>query len=103
MTGDDPYGLHALATRTQAALAMGGEQRIARQHAKGRLTARERIASLVDADSFDELGLLARSDMPEARDRTPADGKICGYGAVAGRPAPGGGADGTPRPDISGR
>lgn len=86
MTGDDPYGLHALATRTQAALAMGGEQRIARQHAKGRLTARERIASLVDADSFDELGLLARSDMPEARDRTPADGKICGYGAVAGRP-----------------
>ncbi len=85
-TTQDAYQLQALAARTAAALAMGGEDKIARQHAKGRLTARERIDALLDAASFEELGLLAHSDLPEAADKTPADGKICGYGTIEGRP-----------------
>ena len=85
MTPPDSHGLDALETRQADALAMGGPDRIARQHEKGRLTARERIATLLEPDSFDELGLLARSDLPDARDRTPADGKICGYGQIGDR------------------
>ena len=81
--GED--SLEQLRRRRAAALAMGGEGRIARQHAKGRLTARERIAELSDEGVFDERGLLARSDLPEARERSPADGKITGYGKVHGR------------------
>jgi len=46
-------------SRGQRALEMGGEKRVARQHAQGKLTARERIALLLDADSFSELGMLA--------------------------------------------
>lgn len=82
----DPYHLQALAARQARALAMGGADKIARQQAKQRLSARERIARLLDADSFDELGLLAHSDLPEAADKTPADGKICGYGRIETRP-----------------
>jgi methylmalonyl-CoA decarboxylase subunit alpha len=81
----DPYHLRELEQRLARARAMGGDDKIARQHAKGRLTARERIERLVDAGSFDEQGLLAHSDLPEAADKTPADGKIGGYGAIAGR------------------
>lgn len=81
----DPYHLRELEQRQQDALALGGADKIARQHAKGRLTARERIAALLDAGSFEELGLLARSDLPEAADKTPADGKIAGFGAIEGR------------------
>ncbi|HZR35867.1 MAG TPA: carboxyl transferase domain-containing protein [Nevskia sp.] len=81
----DPYHLDELQQRQRRALAMGGADKIARQHAKGRQTARERIAALVDGGSFEELGLLAHSDLPEAADRTPADGKIAGFGAIDGR------------------
>ncbi len=45
--------------RRKAALAQGGEDGVARQHAKGRLTIRERIAALVDEGSFDEIGRAA--------------------------------------------
>ena len=48
-----------LERRREAALAMGGPERVARHHASGRLTARERIDALVDPGSFYELGLLA--------------------------------------------
>jgi acetyl-CoA carboxylase carboxyltransferase component len=74
-----------LAHRQDRARAQGGAERIARQHARGRLTARERIRTLLDADSFDERGLLAHSDRPEAQDKTPADGKITGFGQIDGR------------------
>lgn len=73
-----------LEKQTHSALAMGGAKRIARQHAKGRYTARERINLLLDPNSFDELGLLARSDLPEMRAATPADGKITGFGEIEG-------------------
>jgi acetyl-CoA carboxylase carboxyltransferase component len=51
--------------RRTLARAMGGEERVARQHAAGRLTIRERIDGLVDAGSFVELGQLAGSAVYE--------------------------------------
>jgi len=54
-----------------------------RQHARGRRTAEERLALLLDADSFEEFGAFARSPaMPDPRDR---DGVITGVGTVDGR------------------
>jgi acetyl-CoA carboxylase carboxyltransferase component len=81
----DPYGRDELARRAARALELGGADKVARQHAKRRLTARERIDALLDAGSFDEHGLLAHSDVPEAAGRTPADGKVTGFGAIDGR------------------
>jgi acetyl-CoA carboxylase carboxyltransferase component len=48
-----------IARRKQFALELGGSEAVARQHAQGRLTARERIEKLVDAGSWRELGILA--------------------------------------------
>ncbi|MDD3236094.1 MAG: acyl-CoA carboxylase subunit beta [Candidatus Cloacimonetes bacterium] len=50
--------LDKLKAKRNAALMGGGEKRIAEQHAKGKLTARERIALLVDADSFEEFDMF---------------------------------------------
>ncbi len=75
--------------RAQARLG-GGEERVARQHAAGKLTARERIALLVDEGTFTELGIHAQPHFSqramEGRD-APADGVITGYGRVDGRMA----------------
>lgn len=73
--------------RNRQALAMGGEERLARQHAAGKLDARQRIDYLFDPGSFVEIGRLARSDRREDRDSTPADAKVCGYGRIHGRDA----------------
>jgi acetyl-CoA carboxylase carboxyltransferase component len=81
----DPHGIEDLAARRARALAMGGTTKVARVHAAAKLTVRERIELLVDAGTFRETGLLSHSDLPEARDKTPADGKVCGYGAIEGR------------------
>ena len=66
----------------------GGEERTARQHAAGKLTARERIALLVDAGTFTELGIHAQPHFSqramEGRD-APADGVVTGCGRVDGR------------------
>ena len=78
----DDKNQEQLANRKATARAMGGEKKIARQHAKGRLTARERIALLLDANSFDEVGLLAHSDVAAAQSKTPADGKVTGFGRI---------------------
>ena len=45
-----------LERKNQESLLGGGEKRIAQQHAKGKLTARERVMLLLDEDSFEELG-----------------------------------------------
>ena len=50
--------LEKLRAKRAAALLGGGEKRIAEQHAKGKLTARERIALLVDPDSFEEFDMF---------------------------------------------
>jgi acetyl-CoA carboxylase carboxyltransferase component len=74
-----------LSARRRQAMTMGGEKKLAQRHAEGLLDARQRIARLLDEDSFVESGLLATSDRPEMRDRTPADGKVTGFGKIKGR------------------
>ncbi|MFC1825003.1 acyl-CoA carboxylase subunit beta [Thermodesulfobacteriota bacterium] len=74
-----------LEERRRCALLMGGEEKIARWHAKGRLTARERINRLLDPGTFMEIGMLNHSDIPGLEDKTPADSKIAGYGEIDGR------------------
>ncbi len=72
--------------RRTRALGMGGPEKLERLKAEGRLNARERIDRLVDQGSFLESGLFAVSNRPGMSDRTPADGKIAGFGSVNGRP-----------------
>ncbi|WP_149115245.1 acyl-CoA carboxylase subunit beta [Limnoglobus roseus] len=62
----------------------GGEKAIARQHEKGRLTARERIAKLVDSD-FLELGLWAAHGLYADWGGAPSAGVVTGVGKVNGR------------------
>jgi len=68
---------------------MGGAERIAKQHERGKLTVRERLDLLFDADSFVELGLLAEQQSVRGAevspDGTPADGVVTGHGLVDGR------------------
>src|ERR1700747_3038124 len=64
----------------------GGAKAAARQHEKGRLTARERIAKLIDPEtSFFELGLWAAWGMYQDWGGAPAAGVITCIGPVAGR------------------
>ncbi|HSS68544.1 MAG TPA: acyl-CoA carboxylase subunit beta [Nocardioidaceae bacterium] len=66
----------------------GGEQRIAQQHAKGKLTARERVQELLDKDSFVELDELARhrsTAFDMQKNRPYGDGVVTGYGTIDGR------------------
>ena len=77
--------MEELENKQAAALMMGGPDKVEKQHAKGRLTARERIDALLDAGSFFEFGMLATSDLQGMEDRTPADGLILGYGTIDGR------------------
>lgn len=77
-----------LTERRARARLGGGEARIARQHEAGKLTARERIALLVDEGTFTELGIHGRPHFSQrAMDgvQAPADGVITGYGRVDGR------------------
>ncbi|MGG5810003.1 acyl-CoA carboxylase subunit beta [Falsiroseomonas sp. CW058] len=74
------------AARRERALGMGGPEKLARRRAEGNLNARERLDRLLDPGSFHELGLFARGIRPEVADRTPADGKIAGFGRIDGRP-----------------
>jgi len=78
-------GVAELEQRRERALAQGGPSRVAVQHSKGRLTARERVALLVEPCSFVELGMLAHSDRPEIAEKAPADALITGVGLVDGR------------------
>jgi methylmalonyl-CoA decarboxylase subunit alpha len=77
--------LKELEQKRERFLQMGGSEKVARQHEKGRLTARERIDRLLDPGSFMEMGMFAHSDYPGMEDKTPADGLICGYGLAKGR------------------
>src|SRR5258706_14725236 len=64
----------------------GGAKAIESQHKKGRLTARERIAKLIDAgSSFFELGIFAAYEMYSEWGGAPAAGAIVGLGKVQGR------------------
>ncbi|PPK97711.1 propionyl-CoA carboxylase beta chain [Kineococcus xinjiangensis] len=77
-----------LRRRTEEAVHAGSERAVERQHAKGKLTARERIALLLDEDSFVEMDALARhrsTNFGMERSRPYGDGVVTGYGTVDGR------------------
>jgi acetyl-CoA carboxylase carboxyltransferase component len=77
-----------LEARRAKALLGGGEEKIAKQHQREKLTARERIALLIDEGTFVELGLHGRPHFAQrAMDgvEAPADGVITGYGKIEGR------------------
>jgi len=66
----------------------GGEERIAKLHAEGRLTARERIDLLIDPGSFQETGVFVEhrtTDFGMAERRIPGDGVVSGYGRIDSR------------------
>jgi propionyl-CoA carboxylase beta chain len=67
----------------------GGEQRIAAQHERGKLTARERIALLLDENSFEEFDMFVQhrcADFGMQDNKIPGDGVVTGWGTVNGRP-----------------
>ena len=78
--------LSRLRHRLEKIHAGGGEKRIAKQHAKGKMTARERVDALIDEGSqFLEFGAFAGYDMYKEYGGCPAAGVVTGYGRVHGR------------------
>lgn len=80
--------LKELASRKQKITAGGGEKRIARQHEKGKMTARERLEGLLDPDSFVELDTFVRHrciDFGMEKVEAPGEGVVTGYGTIDGR------------------
>ena len=80
--------LRELRTRREQSLAGGGPERVAKIHARGGLTARERLTLLLDPGSFVEVGAFVthRSEAPGmAERRITGDGVVAGWGTVDGR------------------
>ena len=80
--------IQTLEAKRTAARAGGGARRIEAQHAKGRLTARERIELLLDEGSFEEWDMFVEHrcvDFGMAERRVPGDGVVTGYGTIDGR------------------
>ncbi|WP_353057953.1 acyl-CoA carboxylase subunit beta [Propionimicrobium sp. PCR01-08-3] len=72
----------------EKAIQGGGPKRVEAQHAKGKMTARERLSILLDEGSFQELGALATHNLTEfgmGDKRYPGDGVITGFGKINGR------------------
>src|SRR3954453_6614692 len=92
-TIEQPVGLlrplvEDLAERRERAKLGGGEEKIAKQHEREKLTARERLALLIDEGTFVELGLHAQPHFSQVAMEgvdAAADGVITGYGKVDGR------------------
>ncbi len=83
-----PDAFAELEARNRRAGEGGGAARLERQRRSGRLTARERIATLVDAGSFEETGRLVQHrsrDFGLDRQRYPGDGVVTGYARIDGR------------------
>jgi len=75
--------------RVQEATHAGSERAVEKQHAAGKMTARERIEALLDPGSFTEFDEFARhrsTNFGMADKRPPGDGVVTGYGTVDGRP-----------------
>jgi len=80
--------IQLLAEKRQAAQLGGGQKRIDAQHAKGKLTARERIELLLDEGSFEEWDMFVEhrcTDFGMAEQKVPGDGVVTGYGTINGR------------------
>lgn len=77
-----------LAQKRAQSLLGGGEERIASQHKKGKLSARERLRYLLDKGSFEEIGALVKhrsTDFGMDKQHIPGDGVVTGYGTINGR------------------
>ena len=80
--------IHELDRRREAARLGGGQKRIDSQHAKGRLTARERIEVLLDEGTFEEWDMFKAhrcNDFGMQDQQIPGDGVVTGYGTINGR------------------
>jgi acetyl-CoA carboxylase carboxyltransferase component len=82
--------IEELRARKEKNLQMGGPEKVARQHERGKLHVRERLDLLFDAGTFVELGLLAhqqslRGYAVAPPEQTPADGVVTGHGLIEGR------------------
>ncbi|MBX7199823.1 MAG: acyl-CoA carboxylase subunit beta [Rhodospirillaceae bacterium] len=78
-----------LEEKRAAARLGGGQKRIDTQHAKGKLSARERIEVLFDEGSFEEWDMFVEhrcEDFGMGEQRVPGDGVVTGYGTINGRP-----------------
>ncbi|MGH2685596.1 MAG: acyl-CoA carboxylase subunit beta, partial [Actinomycetota bacterium] len=85
---DMPGHVEELTRKKDEYLGMGGPDRIERQHGEGKLTVRERLGLLFDADTFQEFGLLGhhQAGTPAMQGKvTPADGCVTGVGRIDGR------------------
>ena len=83
-----PTTLEYLEQRRAEARLGGGEKRIAAQHAKGRLTARERLDILLDENSFEELDMFVEHnciDFGMDESHIAGDGVVTGSGTINGR------------------
>ena len=77
-----------LEEKRQQARMGGGEKRIAAQHSRGKLTARERLDLLLDEGSFEEWDMLVEhtcDDFGMEKNRIPGDGVVTGFGTINGR------------------
>ncbi|MBM3570229.1 MAG: acyl-CoA carboxylase subunit beta [Alphaproteobacteria bacterium] len=80
--------LKQLQDKRARAWAGGGEKRVQAQHAKGKLTARERIELLLDPESFEEFDMYVEhrsTDFGMAEQTIPGDGVVTGWGTINGR------------------
>jgi propionyl-CoA carboxylase beta chain len=80
--------IEQLEQKRVAARQGGGSNRIASQHAKGKLTARERLELLLDEGSFEEWDMFVEhrcADFGMANNKVPGDGVVTGYGMINGR------------------
>ncbi len=81
--------LQNLENKIAEAMKGGGEDRIASQHKKGKLTARERLQLLLDEGSFEEIGMFVThraTDFGIDKEKYLGDGVVTGYGHINGRP-----------------
>ncbi len=84
-----------IALREKARLG-GGEKAIAKQHERGKYTARERIAQLLDEGSFEELDMFVQhrcTNFGQDKKHYLGDGVVTGYGTIAGSRGDGFGED----------
>lgn len=87
MTSDPTSTPHRLAHERalEAVLDAGRPEAVAKQHGRGKLTARERIAVLTDPGTFREIGALTSGTGPDGKP-VPADGVVCGTAEIDARP-----------------
>jgi propionyl-CoA carboxylase beta chain len=85
----DPKLLEELRERQEVARKAGGEEKLAKRHAKGQMGARERLETFFEPGTFQEFGMHAKHTCTRfglEKKQLPYDGVVCGTGLVDGRP-----------------